>query len=162
MMLLLYRRVRGFYQAFVEKMLKKFPFKDQTLKDLLVLNPEKKLFISTTAGMYISHHVFPLFTLMHIHLFIHTVIRLAERFSIPPEDELDNLEAEFMDYLVSNDLPSYENGVTRLDMWWANVGPMKTNTDQLQFPNLFVPMQCLLILHHSTAKVEGVFSLISL
>ena len=117
-------------------MLKKFPFKDQTLKDLLVLNPEKTSSISTTAGMYISHHVFQLYTVIHIHLFIHAVIRLAERFSIPPEDELDNLEAEYMDYQVSNDLPPYEKGVTRLDIWWADVGAMKTNTDQLRFPNL--------------------------
>ena len=36
-----------------------------------------------------------------------------------------------MDYQVSNDLPPYEKGVTRLDMWWADVGAMKTNTDQL-------------------------------
>ena len=110
--------------------------------------------------MYISHHVFPLYTLIRIHLFIHAVIRLAEIFSIPPEDELDNLEAKCMDYQESNDLPPYKKGLTRLDMWWADVGAMKTNTDQLQFPNLFVLMQCLLILPHSTAKVEGVFSLV--
>ena len=45
-------------------------------------------------------------------------------------------------------------------MWCADVGAMKTNTDQLRFPNLFALMQCFLILPHSSAKVEGVFSLV--
>ena len=36
------------------------------------------------------------------------VMRLAERFAIPPEDELDNLEAELMDYQLSDDLLPYE------------------------------------------------------
>ena len=89
-------------------------------------------------------------------------MRLAERFAIPPEDELDNLEAELMDYQLSesDDLPPYERGVTRLDKWWAEVGALKTGTGEARFPNLFTLMQCLLILPHSTAQVEGVFSLV--
>ena len=88
------------------------------------------------------------------------MIRLAERFGIPPEDELDSLEAEFMDYQLSDDLPQYEKGATRLDTWWADVETMKTGADEPRFPNLFALMQCLLILPHSTAQVEGVFSLV--
>ena len=46
------RRTRQFYHAFVDTMLKKFPFNNQTLKDLLVLNPDKKESVSISAGMH--------------------------------------------------------------------------------------------------------------
>ena len=36
-------------------MLKKFPFNDQTLRDLVVVNPERKASVSTTAGIYPVH-----------------------------------------------------------------------------------------------------------
>ena len=72
--------VRSFYEVSVTKMLAKFPFSDDTLKNLAFLDPRTRK-TSTVTGM----------------------INLASRFSSLSTDEIDSLTMEFRDYRVSSD-----------------------------------------------------------
>ena len=91
--------VRKFYVFVVEKMARVFPFNDEALKDLTVLNPDPKLRDSWNPE---------------------TVCSLAIRFSIVAADDLDALVVEFQDYQLSaeHELPVYASD-TRTDSFWA-------------------------------------------
>ena len=134
--------VRSFYKAVASTILKKFSFNDHVLKDLSILMPENKDKLATSS-----------------------VLRLASRFSIAvPEDEIDNLEEEVMDYVLtpSSLLPSVviEEGKptenTELCSYWQGMANMKTINGIIRFPLLTKLAKCLLSLPHT----ERVFSIV--
>ena len=49
---LLYRHVRGFYEEVTAMMVKKFPFRDQTLKTLGFVNPKLKEMVPVDSGKF--------------------------------------------------------------------------------------------------------------
>ena len=83
----IFKSVRYFYVAIVEKMVKIFfPFHDTVLKDLSVLNPDPKLRDTWSSTM---------------------VRNLVTRFNIVADDEIEPLVEDFQDYQLSldDDLP---------------------------------------------------------
>lgn len=50
MPLVFFRSVRNFYETAAGVLIKKFPFKDPTIKAMAYLNPETKMNVSTTEG----------------------------------------------------------------------------------------------------------------
>ena len=131
--------VRKFYVSVVDKMARIFPFNDEALKDLTVLNPDPKLRDSWNPE---------------------TVRSLASRFSIVAADELDALVVEFQDYQLSaeRELPAF-NSDTRTNSFWAEMGKVKTFTGERRFPLLGRLMTILSVIAHSNADSERVFSM---
>ena len=135
--------VRQFYQEVVRKMVAKFPFGDATIQDLSVLDPRNRLSISSAS-----------------------VSRLASRFaSISANEEMDELLAEVRDYKSMSEslLPTLDtSSATGVDHFWAEMAAMKQPGDQQQqrFPRLAVLAKALLVLPHSTADPERLFSMI--
>ena len=72
--------VRAFYEASVSKMLAKFPFSDNTLKELAFLSPCHRSKTTVTG-----------------------IINLAHRFTSFSSDDIDNLIMEFRDYRAASD-----------------------------------------------------------
>ena len=131
--------VRLFYQNTVAKILSKFPFKDQTLDDLSILDPCKRLQITPPS-----------------------VLRLCQRFEKRTPQELDDILWELNDYRVmpENQLPIYEDG--DLDQFWFSMGQMQKpgDTSLKRFGNLAGLCKTLLVLPHSNADPERLFSMV--
>ena len=135
-----YDSVRQYYVATVDKMLKIFPFKNSTLKDLSILNPDPKLREKQDPN---------------------AITRLAETFCVVPESSMDALAEEFTDYQLceESELPKFELLKTRTDEFWGSVSRTTTSTGSLRFPLLGKTMCTLSAIAHSNADSERVFSM---
>ena len=133
--------VKKFYVAVVKGIIKRFPWKDSTLRDLVVLNPD----LRQTAG--VSRPA------MH---------NLAARFplAIPPADT-NTLFSQFSDYQVAavNELPTYQDG-DRLDVFWSQMAKVTTPMKVPRYNVLARFMLVLLTLPHSNASCERLFSMV--
>lgn len=88
--------VRKFYEAVTSTMIKKFSFSDHVLNDLTILLPESQA---------------------NNTLFASTVLCLAGRFTpAVPEEEINNLEEEVLDYVLSNSVSNFVSIGTK----WVN------------------------------------------
>ena len=136
----IFKSVRLFYVAIVEKMVKIFPFHNTVLKDLAVVNPDPKL-CDTWSPMMVRN--------------------LATRFSIVADDEVEHLVEEFQDYQLSpdDDLPAVTSD-SRVDTFWAEMGRKKTFVGAVRFPLLTRVMTTLSVIAHSNADSERVFSMV--
>ena len=116
-----------------------FPFNDEVLKELTVLNPDPKLRDSWNPE---------------------TVRSLGTRFSIVTAADLDALVVEFQEYQLSaeRELPAYTSD-TRTDSFWAQMGKLKTFSGEPRFPLLGHLMTTLSVIAHSNADSERVFSM---
>ena len=143
-----FQAIRDFYIATTRKMLKKFPFDDTLLKDLIVLQPE-------------SAPIFP----------VEKLLGLAKRFpqvGLADAMSLDKLREEFQDFQLSpSDLPSTSNykaadGVMRprVGLYWTEVGKLSTLEGQPRFPFLCKLMAALLSIPASNADSERGFSIL--
>ena len=138
-----FTKVREFYREAVRKMLDKFPFREETIKDLIVLDPRNRL--KATAQ---------------------SVLRLMERFiQTSTEDDCDQIQQELRDFksMPESQLPEFDH--TRpsgLDHFWANLGDMTQpgNSEEKRFAQLSNLCKVLLVLPHSTADAERLFSII--
>lgn len=81
------------------------------------------------------------------------------------EDDCDQLQQELRDYksMPESQLPEFDH--TRpsgLDHFWANLGDMTQpgNSEEKRFPQLSNLCKVLLVLPHSTADAEQLFSII--
>ena len=137
--------VRSFYQEVVAKMLSKFPFQDLTIRDLAILNPASRSTISTAS-----------------------VLRLSKRFtSLTSPNDINDLECEVRDYksMAANQLPTVSSGPSSnltIDHFWADPADMRKITDTEEKRFTYPPALCkrLLVLPHSTADPERVFSMV--
>ncbi|XP_060588036.1 uncharacterized protein LOC132743524 [Ruditapes philippinarum] len=132
-----FRSVRDFYTEVTEKMIKKFPLEDTTLKDLGFVNPCLRQNISGEA-----------------------VLRLAKRFQCNHEE--DQLLDEFLDYQLTpnEELPNFSPDETRLDTYWLEMEGMLLLDGQKRFKNLPVVALAALSLPHSNADPERCFSMV--
>uniref|UniRef100_H2ZUA5 HAT C-terminal dimerisation domain-containing protein n=1 Tax=Latimeria chalumnae TaxID=7897 RepID=H2ZUA5_LATCH len=129
-----FKSVRRFFETVTEKMLRAFPIGDQLLKDMTILSPEEKENIPAQ-----------------------TVINVAKRSpQVIQEKQLDKLREEFTDYQLTEpgELPSEE----KLDLYWGKVSQMKA-AGEPRFPTLSRLMKTLLVIPHSNASSERIFSL---
>ena len=136
--------VRSFYETTVSKMLAKFPFSDGTLKELAFLYPPDRSKTTITG-------------LMH----------LAKRFTSFSVDDTDNLIMEYRDYRACSDeqLPtvgSLDQGSAAIDHFWYEMAQLKSVTDLscYRFGTLSLLAKCLLVLPHSNADPERLFSMV--
>ena len=132
-----------FYKEVVHKMVSKFPFRDSTIRDLSLLDPKNRQSVTSSSA-----------------------IRLAKRFaSITLHEELDWLDAELRDYksMPEKQLPSVDaSSATALDHFWQEMGDLTRPGDIQQkcFPHLSHLCKVLLVLPHSTADPECLFSMV--
>ena len=134
--------VRLFYEVSVTKMLAKFPFSDDTLKDLAFLDPRNRTMSSTTG-----------------------ILNLASRFTSFSTDDSDCLMLEFRDYRVTHNdqLPAFvPSDDAAVDHFWVAMGEVKAITDltSLRFGTLSKLAKILLVLPHSNVDPERLFSMV--
>ncbi len=138
----IFRSVCTFYETSVSKILEKFPFSDNTIKQLAFLDPKNR-----------------------DKTMISGLISLARRFTSFTADEIDELVMEFRDYrsMPEEDLPSLESSEDAyLDHFWAAVGDICsiTDTEMYRFSVLGDLAKTLLVLPHSNADPERLFSMV--
>ena len=140
--------VKVFYVRTTEKLLKKFPFSDQLLKDLAVLNPLKSAGCKPEA-----------------------IVNLAKRFpqlKLTSPESLETLREEFTDFCLSpGDHPPVETYSTegeeqlvRCGTFWAALSKQKTAFGEQRFHALSRLMLGLLCIPCSNADAERGFSML--
>ena len=131
--------VRLFYEAFICKLLKKFPFKSTLLSDLRVLNPEERTTLND---------------------FPNIIVRLAQHFpQLVLGDKLDALRTEALDFQMAS-LPTSTTGMD-VDEFWASIHEIRTvDTNQPVYSTLLVLIRALLALPASNADSERCFSMV--
>ena len=135
--------VKEFYHEAVRKMLDKFPFHNETIRDLAILDPRNRL--SVTAA---------------------SVSRLVRRFMQGTTvDDHDQLQKELRDFksMPENQLPDVDiANPCGLDNFWADMSDIKQpgNLEEKRFQQLSDLCKVLLVLPHSTADPERLFSMI--
>ncbi|KAK2157424.1 hypothetical protein NP493_1878g00021 [Ridgeia piscesae] len=130
------KEVRAFYTAVIGKMLAKFPFDCEVLKDLVVMD------LATQEDLKYA-----------------PLLRLAARFA--PDVDQEALKDEFEDLqLMEDDSISFEvdGRPQRLDAIWGGVISQKTALGVTRFPTLGRVMTALLSLPHSNADCERAFT----
>lgn len=137
-----YKSVRSFYKTAVSKIISKFPFNDATLKKLQVLDPRNRFTVATA-----------------------DVLDLAHQFTSFTNDDTDSLTMEYLDFCSCTDeeLPPFDPKTnTAIDNFWANVEDITTVTDlnSLRFGKLAQLSKALLLLPHSNADPERLFSMV--
>ena len=137
-----YQTVRTFYQTAVCKILAKFPFKERILKKLLILDPRNRSITDTS-----------------------DVLDLANRFTSFDPDDMDTLTMEYLDYRSCTDeeLPVFDpHSDAAIDHFWADIGDIRTVADleTLRFGKLSELAKVLLVLPHSNADPERLFSMV--
>ena len=131
--------VRSFYIECVKMILAKFPFTDITFKDLSLLDPQYRFEASSAS-----------------------LDRLVKRFQ--PSADVDSLLMELRDYqsLPEAQLPPQPSRES-LEIFWASMGALPKpggGIGDIRFPTLTQLCKTLLVLPHSTADPERLFSII--
>ena len=93
------------------------------------------------------------------------VLDLANRFMSFSQDDMDSLTMEYLDYrsCTDDELPTFvPRSDTAVDHFWADIGDMKTVADleTLRFEKLSLLAKALLVLPHSNADPERLFSMV--
>uniref|UniRef100_H3A8J8 HAT C-terminal dimerisation domain-containing protein n=1 Tax=Latimeria chalumnae TaxID=7897 RepID=H3A8J8_LATCH len=131
--------MRGFYQKALVYMKQKFPLKDSVLKAVVVFDPENR--VKSNFSM---------------------VETLLGKFpDVIPENRTDELFMEFTLYQTCTDLPTFSPQVDRIDKFWHQVSQLaKPATGQQQFRLLSQLAKYALLLPHSNAFYESIFSMV--
>ena len=131
--------VRKFYVECVRKIIDKFPFSDNVIRDLGMLDPRNRHQISSAV-----------------------VLRLLKRFNKQCSiEEMDTILKEWQEYksLPDDQLPRCES----LEYFWSHMGQLPMPAGEVgdkRFGNLANFSNLLLVLPHSTADPERLFSMI--
>nr|XP_006009948.1 PREDICTED: uncharacterized protein LOC102362282 [Latimeria chalumnae] len=126
-----YSDVRNFYMARTKNLIKKLPLDDQVLKDAEMLRPSRKDILQTA-------------------------MRLAKRFpNIIQEGQLEQLQEECFSYECDTDLPDDEDNIEK---YWGLVGKLTDISSDKKYPILTKLAKAILVLLHSSADVERLFS----
>lgn len=129
--------VRSFYLAVISKMVKKFPFSDETLKALAFLNPDTREKVTSDE-----------------------VVQLGKRFT--PELPATSIDEEVQEYLLSprSELPPFDLETTLLDNFWMSMSKKKLPSGSLQYGTLSKVAMTALCIAHSNADAERSFSML--
>lgn len=133
-----YSEVRGFYMSTLKYMKRKFPLKDSLIKNATVVDPTRQQDVSLKA-----------------------LIELTELLpGIIPENNMESLLSEFCQHQAANssDLPNSEK-LERIEVFWEVVSQIKVPTNgKEQYPNLCKLAKHVLLIPHSNAYCETLFS----
>jgi hypothetical protein len=93
------------------------------------------------------------------------VLDLANRFTSFGQDDMDSLTMDYLDYhsCTEDELPVFDpRSDAAIDHFWADIGDMKTvaNLETLRFGKLSQLAKVLLVLPHSNADPERLFSMV--
>jgi hypothetical protein len=135
-----YREVRMYYTVACDYMLKKFPYNDPLLVNAEVPDISKR-----------CQHSF-----RQIKFF-------TDRFKciMPNSCTLDGLEQEFLRYQVDN-FPDTITKSDRIDTAWHNISQVRDPaTGQAKYASLSTVMKGILVIFHSNADCERIFSLLT-
>lgn len=137
-----FRSVRTFYVTSVTKMIEKFPFNVRIIQEFAFLDPRNREKTSLTG-----------------------FVQLANRFTSFSPDELDSLSMEFRDYRASplDQLPTFDaKEAGAIDHFWVSMAkvPSVMDLEVLRFGILSNLAQVLLVLPHSNADPERLFSMV--
>ncbi|KAI6648088.1 hypothetical protein LOD99_11897 [Oopsacas minuta] len=141
-----YDSVRLFYETVVSKMLAKFPHRNDTLSDLVFLNPRNRT-----------------------HCCIQSITRLCKQFMTTTSEEIDQIIQEFVAYKITpdNQLPLYNStDIAAIDHFWSAMSSLEVVTSvdlsdsPLAYSNLSKLSKILLTLPHSNADPERLFSMV--
>uniref|UniRef100_H3ALC1 HAT C-terminal dimerisation domain-containing protein n=1 Tax=Latimeria chalumnae TaxID=7897 RepID=H3ALC1_LATCH len=132
----LFEAIRTFYVAVVDKMIDKFPFHDNLLSDMAILNP-------------------------NCDMQVDKLMNLSTRFNLVDRQLQHQLTEEATDYILTpkSELSGFKSG-DRVDTYWLAVARMKTGSGRLQFELLGKVMKALLSIPSSNADSERVFSMV--
>lgn len=130
-----YTEVRQFYSQAVKSILKKLPIHDTVLQNMIVLDYTKRESIS----------------------FDH-LVSLTRRFKLCDNNTMNKLESEFLKYQLL-DFSKEEKQKLPVDVFWHGVSKRVASVNNLpEFPHLSKVMKDLLVLPHSNADCERMFS----
>lgn len=135
-----FKDARAFYVRCFQKILEKFPMRDQILKNLSVVNTESQDEVNPDQ-----------------------ILTLAERFpNVIKADAREQLHLEVLDYVSTNLeglVPNYKS--LPVDEFWGKLSKVKSvSTGQLRFKELCQLMKLLLVLPNSNCDVERAFSMV--
>ena len=129
-------RCRDFYITAAKEIRKRFPINDFVISQLQVLSPT------------CSHTEFP------------SLGPLIQRFPNLVVGDVQQLDDEWRQMEFAEIPFSYDE--MAVDEFWGKVGAITNGTETLQFPMLSAFMKSLLVLPHSNADTERIFSQITL
>ena len=133
-----YDSVRAGYAAAVQKLFKKFPFSNDTLRAVQLLNPHARQKVSERE-----------------------VLEVAEKFMKDASDEhLDELLDEWKMYQAASNLPQIPDNADELDIWWCSLLKRSDGVGKPLFMELAKLIRILLILPYNQAPVERLFSML--
>lgn len=125
--------VRRFYETGTRELYRLLPHSDQVLKNVVILDPANR-----SSGDW------------------QKVVALVERFpNVIPNDERDRLQEEFYAYSLKEPMGISER--EDIDAYWHAVSQIMENEEPV-FPLLTKLAKAMLILPHSNAAVERIFS----
>ena len=129
----IYASIRSFYEAFVKKLIKVFPFKSKTFQLLSILDPENVLSVSVSS-----------------------IDELCTTFAVSCEDEV---KMQFRDFSADSEaMPASTE--TDAVQYWLRIKSMKSSTGELMYKELANAVLQLLAIPVSNADGERVFSLV--
>ena len=135
-----YDNVRDYYATACDYMLHKFPYGDELLLNASVADVNERQSKSFKSVRYFVKR-YP--------------------FLLPPLSNLDHLEEEFLKYQVGI-LPDNILNADRVDVQWHLISQLKDSiTGRNKFPLLCQVMKGILVLYHSNADCERLFSVVN-
>ena len=131
-----FNSVRCFYVKIVKKMMNKFPFGDEVLCHLSILN-------------------------LNSEMKPESVRILGQNYNFVNREDTDDLVEEATDYCLApkSELPKFKEG-DRTDVYWLSVFKLKTGTGKFRFSLLGEVMKPLISIPNSNADSESVFSMV--
>lgn len=133
-----FQGVKNFYIAAASYMIHNYPFNEELLVNAEVLD--------------ISQRSTAKFT---------TVEYFTSRFSLIPDDKMDQLQDEFNLYQIDETIDDCTKDVTRIDQKWHVIGQMmELSRYQRKYSLLSQVMKCVLVVFHSNSDAERVFSMV--
>ena len=130
--------VRSFFMSCLEYMKTSFPFEDTLIKAAATIDPTCR----QTASMQ-------------------SLLELVEQLpaNVVPEREREQLCREFCSYQSDMDLPVF-SPKDRVDQFWAEMGKITDGAGSLSYPMLLRLAKHVLLIPHSNAFCESLFSMV--
>ena len=131
-----YKSVKAFYTSAVKYMMEHYPFHDELLINARVVDIKDRLNVKFESVQY-----------------------FVKRFSLVKQEDMDQLESEFNLYQIDENIHYKEN--MRIDRQWHEIGELEDTVNRKKYPLLTLVMKAVLIVFHSNADCERVFSIVT-
>ncbi|KAJ8033410.1 hypothetical protein HOLleu_23642 [Holothuria leucospilota] len=131
-----YTCVKNFYVAECEYMIMHYPCNDELLLNAKIVDIADRTQVKFSSVEYFVKH-----------------------FDLVPKESMDQLESEFNQYQIDKNIVA--NKEIRIDQQWHSIGQIKDQaTSEKKYPVLASVMKTVLLIFHSNADCERVFSVV--